>query len=130
MKALKSIFTIAFLFVITLSFAQPPGGGGGGGQRGGQQGPPPVPSTKQVKKMVTEIAEELTLTEEQETTVLKLYTEHFDTVRKKVSGNSRPNREEMESLEADFVKQVKELLSDEQKNKYTAYLKKQKSRRR
>lgn len=126
MKTIKSLLVLSILFVCTLVFAQSPGGG----QRGGQQGPPPIPNDKQIEKMVSDIADELTLSNEQETKVLSLYKEHFTQVKEKTSGNNRPNREEMKALKSAFEKKVKAELTKEQVNKYEAYLKKQRPQRR
>ena len=122
MKTVKSILVLAILLVSSISFAQPPGGGG---QQGGPQGPPPVPNTKQIKEMVSNLAKEISLSSEQETSVLKIYNTHFEKVKAKTSGNSRPKREEMVTLQTNFENEVKTLLSKEQISKYEAYLKKQ-----
>ncbi|MDA3928480.1 MAG: hypothetical protein PF541_05935 [Prolixibacteraceae bacterium] len=121
MKTTKLFLTTVFLFVVSIGFTQPPGGGG---QSGGEQGPPPVPNTKQIQKMVTQLANEIALTEEQETSVLKLYTAHFKTIKQKTSGNARPNREEMDALKSEFEKNVKALLTRDQQIKFDAYQKK------
>ena len=119
-------FRILVVSLILLSagslFAQPPGGGG---QQGGPQGPPPVPNTKQIKEMVSNLSKEISLSTEQESKVLKLYTDHFAEVKEKTSGNARPKREEMETMKSSFEKNVKSILSAEQITKYNAYLKKQ-----
>lgn len=120
------VFLLSFA-VSSVTFAQAPGGGSGGGMR---QGPPSVPTNKQIKKMVAEIAEEVTLTDEQEVMVLAKYQEHFAAVKKKISGSSRPERSEMEALDATFEKEVKELLTEKQVVKYEAYVKTQKKSQR
>ena len=126
MKTLKSILMMSLLFVTVFACGQPPGGGG---QRGGQQGPPPIPDEEQIEKMVGQIAKDVSLTEEQQTTVLQLYTWHFQAVKEKTSDNSRPDREEMEEMKADLEEQVKAVLSEEQVGKYDAYLERQKKGR-
>lgn len=122
MKTLRSILMMSLLFVTVFACGQPPGGGG---QRGGQQGPPPIPDEEQIEKMVGQISKDVSLSEEQETTILQLYTWHFQAVKEKTSGKSRPDREEMEKMKADLEEQVKAVLSEEQVEKYDAYLKKQ-----
>ena len=125
-RILANTFRILIVSVILLTagslFAQPPGGGG---QQGGPQGPPPVPNTKQIKEMVSNLSKEISLSTEQESKVLKLYTDHFAEVKEKTSGNARPKREEMETMKSSFEKNVKSILSTEQQTKYVAYLKKQ-----
>lgn len=128
MKAIKSLITITFILLISIGFAQPPNGGGR--QQSSEQGPPPVPNAKQISKMVKQLAKQISLTTEQEKSVLELYTTHFETVKQKTSGNSRPKREEMEVLKTNFENEVKQLLTLEQKRKYNAYLKNQHSRNR
>jgi hypothetical protein len=125
MKTIKSILVVSILFLGSISFAQPPGGG----QKGGQQGPPPIPTDKQIETMVSDLAENISLSEEQEVKVLEIYNEHFAEIKEKTSGNSRPKREEMEALDTAFEKQVKAELTKEQKKEYEAYLKEQASKR-
>lgn len=125
MKTIKSFLACSILLVSTSLFAQHPGGG----QRGGQPGPPPIPSNKQIEQMVTDLAGKLSLSADQKTKVLSLYKEHFKQVKEKTSGNSRPRREEMEALDATLAKNVKAVLTQNQKSKYEAYLKSQRKRR-
>lgn len=126
MKTLKSFLVCSILLVSASLFAQQPGGG----QRGGRQaGPPPVPNNQQIEKMVTNLASELSLSTNQKTKVLGFYKEHFKQVKKKISGNNRPKREEMEALDAALTKKVKAVLTDNQKIKYETYLKSQRKRR-
>lgn len=125
MNAFKSILSTTLILLSLSVFAQGPGGG----QRGGQQGPPPVPNAKQIKKMVADLATEINLTAEQETAVLRLYTEHFEDVKAMTSGSSRPDREKMEALKVNLEKSVKALLNADQNKVYESYLKKQDSQR-
>ncbi|MDD3321753.1 MAG: hypothetical protein PHS59_09960 [Paludibacter sp.] len=110
------IFTI---FSSSILYAQP-----GQGQ-GGQQGPPPIPNAKQVTALVNDLSKELTLSDTQKASVSKLYTAHFDELRKMTSDNAKPKREEMDALKTDLEKQVKAVLTKDQQKKYAAYLKKQ-----
>ena len=121
------LFTVLIftLFIGVVSCAQPPGGGKGGGQ----QGPPPIPDSKQIKTMVSDLAKDISLTDKQEASVLKLYTEHFEKVKAKTSGNAKPKREEMDALKNDLEKSVKALLTADQQKAYVAYLKKQNAQR-
>lgn len=102
--------------------AQPPGGGG-------QQGPPPIPNAKQIKKTVAKLSSQLSLSDEQETKVLALYTDHYDQV-KEATSKGRPDRSKMEALESTFEKNVKSELTKEQKLLYAEYLKKNTKQRR
>lgn len=120
MKSLKSILTLVAIIVSTSIFAQPPGGG--------KQGPPALPDAEEISKMVTEMSAEINLEEEQQESVLEVYTDHFEAVSEKLEAG-RPDRDEMEALDAKLEEDVKSLLSDDQIELYTAYLKTQKKDR-
>lgn len=79
--------------------------------------------------MVSDLADNLSLSEEQEVKILDLYKDHFKQVKEKTSGNSHPKREEMDALKLTFEKQVKDELTEEQISKYKVYLKKQTSQK-
>lgn len=121
MKTMKKITNITLVLCAMLisgtTFAQR------GGQGGGQQGPPPIPSSKEIKAMVSDLAEEISLNEDQETEILALYTAHFKEVKKKTS-SGRPDRDEMEALKNDFEDEVNAVLTDEQQKLFKAYQKK------
>lgn len=119
MKTIKTISLLSFLLISSMSFAQGPNNG----PRGGQQGPPPIPSEKQIKNMLNDLSDEISLSEDQETQVLDLYLAHFEEMEKKTSGNSRPERSEMETFETAFQNDVKALLSESQQTQYETYLK-------
>jgi len=120
MKKIKVVFVLVVFVFSGISYAQAQGGG----RQGGPKGPPPIPNTTQIKKMVKELSTELSLSDEQETKVSAVYTAHFDAVKAKTKVGA-PIREEMEKLKVDFEKEVKSLLTTEQKKLYIAYLKKQ-----
>lgn len=125
-KSIRSLVIFLSLCISSLTFAQGPGGGGPPGGGGGmQQGPPSAPTNKQIKKMVTKLSKEIGLSEKQEESVLETYQEHYEVVEEKLSESSRPERSEMEALELELQKEVKELLTDEQIVKYKTYLKEQ-----
>jgi argininosuccinate synthase len=92
-------------------------------QRGGQQGLPEIPNTKQIERMVSNLADEISLSKEQEANILELYTAHFKEVKEKTK-SGRPDRKEMELLRTDFEKGVKAVLTGEQHELYDAYQKK------
>lgn len=125
MKAIKLILVISILLAYSISIAQPQGGG----QRGKQQGPPPIPTNEKISQMVSDLVEELTLTSEQESKILEIYKEHFDIIKEKITGNSRPKREEMQALNTALKDKVETELTEEQISKYEAYLKEQTSQR-
>ncbi len=121
MKTMKSILAVTFLLLGSICFAQAPGGR--------QQGPPPIPNDKEITKMVNNLAEEVSLTDTQQASVLKLYQAHFKQVKELTSANARPRKEEMDDLKTNLDKEVKALLTKEQKSKFKAYLKKEESQR-
>lgn len=94
-----------------------------GQQRGGQQGAPQLPSTEQIENMVSDLADEILLSDEQETDVLELYKDHFEVVENKIK-SGRPDRNEMETLKENFENDVKDSLTKDQQKLYATYLKK------
>ncbi len=120
MKNIKTLLVITAILLSSIIYAQPPGGG----QQRGQQGPPPIPNEKQIKEMVSDLSKEISFTEEQEASVLKLYIKHYEDIKNKTSGNSKPKREEMETLKNTFEKEVKALLTEEQQKQFMEYQKK------
>lgn len=120
-EILKNIVAVTVITILTGNFAT--------AQPGGQQGPPPLPSDKQVEKMVENLDNELSLSDEQETQVSKLYFAHFDKVEAKMKSSQRVSREVMESLDKDLEKEVKAGLTKDQQKQYTAYLKEQEKQR-
>ena len=97
-------------------------------QQRGQQGPPPLPNDEQIEAMVDDLSKELSLTAEQEKKVSEKYFTHFEEVEKKMKAG-RPSREDMESMKIDFKNDVKTVLTDDQKDLYDSFLKKQKQQR-
>nr|WP_319481361.1 hypothetical protein [uncultured Draconibacterium sp.] len=124
---ISSVSIVIMLILIGTSsviFAQPPGGGGGG-----QQGPPPIPNSKQIKKMVANLADEISLSDDQETKILAIYQEHFAEV-KKATSSGRPDRSTMEALKSGMENKVKAVLNEEQQEQFTAYIKNHKKPQR
>lgn len=113
-----SLFAIAVIMLLSnkTAVAQPGGGGGG------QQGPPSLPSSSEIKTMVTELSTELELNESQSEEIYDLFVEHFEAIEDKMSAG-RPSRKEMESLESSFEKEVKALLTDEQQEEFEDFMK-------
>jgi len=119
-KWISSALLLCMILIAGTSYAQQ-GGSRGGGQGGGQR-PPKLPTTKEIKKMVSDMAEEISLNEEQEDEILDIYQAHFDEVEEKTK-SGRPNRNEMEALKTSFEKEVNTVLTEEQQELYSAYLK-------
>ncbi len=111
------VLLICAMLITANTFAQ------GGPQNGRQQGPPPVPNSKQIKEMVSDMAKEISLNEDQEAEMLGLYTTHFKEVKEKTK-SGRPDRKEMEALRTVFEKEVKAILTEEQQELYKDYQKK------
>lgn len=129
MKKINGLLIIVVFLLNSFIYAQPPRGEEQqGGQQGEQQqGPPPIPNAKQVVEMVEKLDKEIKLTDNQAAAVKRLYNEHFETVKSKISGNTRPKREDMEALKKDLEKKVNSILTVEQKKGYAAFLKKLKN---
>lgn len=124
MKKVKIYLGVIMILIGNIGFAQ----GQGGRQGGGQQGPPPIPNKKQIEKIVSDLSREISLTSEQEASVLKLYNNYFAEVKEKTSENDRPQREEMEALKSEFEAKVKALLTPEQQAKFVEYQRNNKPR--
>ena len=119
---------VVALAITTSACGQQRGGQNGGQQRGGQGGPPELPTAKEIKTMVSDISDEILLSDEQEEQVLELYTEHFEDVEDMTS-SGRPDRDEMEELKENFENDVKDILTEDQQEMYTTYLKKNNSKK-
>ncbi|SNR37938.1 hypothetical protein SAMN06265371_102111 [Lutibacter agarilyticus] len=127
MRKIWKLVVVA-LVITTSAFAQQRGQQGG--QRGGgKQAPPELPTSKEIKTMVSNLSGELLLSDEQEEQVLELYTLHFEEVENKTK-SGRPDRNEMEELKEDFENEVKAVLTEEQQELFTAYLKKNSKKRK
>ncbi len=122
-KTASLVMILCLTIISTSTYAQQRGGQG---ER--QQGPPPIPSTKQINKMVSDLADEISLTEQQEEQVLELYTNHFEEIESKTK-SGRPERDEMESFKRDFENDVRKVLSEDQQELYTSYMKNNRPKR-
>jgi len=118
---IKSITSITLLLcailVSSTTYAQQ------GQKNGGQKGPPPLPSSQQIEEMVSDMSKEISLSEDQESEVLEIYTAHFEEVEDKTK-SGKPDRKEMEALKTDLEKEVNALLTEEQQELYEDYQKK------
>ena len=93
-------------------------------RQGQEQGPPPIPNKTQIDKMVEDLSTELSLSDDQKTEILSLYTDHFAEVKSSMSSGQRPSREEMQSLKKEFEDQVKSQLNEEQQDLFDEFMKK------
>ncbi|WP_321373330.1 hypothetical protein [uncultured Draconibacterium sp.] len=114
------IIMLILMATSSVIFAQP---------SGRQQGPPPTPNSKQIKKMVAKLADEIQLNDKQETKVLAIYQDHFADV-KKATNSGRPDRSKMEKLKTQMETDIKAVLNEKQIEGYEAYLKKQEKQQR
>ncbi len=114
-KSLSLVALIIALVVSSSVMAQPQGNG--------QQRGPSVPNAKQITKMVTDLSKELSLNKDQETTITKLYTTHFEEI-KEATAKGRPDRTKMEALKTNFETKVKALLTEKQQKLFVEYQKK------
>ena len=122
---IKTAFMAIAVIISSYGFAQSPGGSGAK-----PDGPPPIPNQQQVEVMVDDLSNELSLTENQEDQVLDLFTAHFNEVRAKTSGNSKPDRDEMEAIRLSFEDDMKKVLTDEQFKDFQEYSKKKKHKQK
>jgi len=94
---------------------------------------PMVPDSTQIIKQVDELSSILSLTENKKDTVLNIHLSHFSKIRQliKESGNNHEStRSKMESLRKEFLDEMKSILSEEQYEKFEAFMKKHKPRSR
>lgn len=121
MKSIKIktlLVILATVFVgSTMVVAQPPQGRPQGAQQGQRQGPPAIPNSQQITEMVSELKTNLSLSDEQEVKIEKLYVDHFDIVSAKMK-QGRPERSEMEKLNTDLETNVKAELTKKQVKLY------------
>lgn len=90
-------------------------------QGGNRQGPPPVPDEAQIDNMITQLSEELSLSDVQEKQIAQLYYNHFADVSDMMESDRASDpamRQEMEKQKASFEKEVKSLLSSKQKKQF------------
>jgi hypothetical protein len=117
MKQIKTAAIVLFITIISASSAM--------AQQQRPTDPPTVPTDKQIEKMVTDLSSTLDLSKEQETDVRVLYKDHF----KQVKNSKTKGPQAMEKLKSQLEKNVKSLLTKEQKKKYNSYLSKQEKER-
>lgn len=83
--------------------------------------PPMLPDSAQIVKRVEHLAKDLSLTEQQKETILKLHFAHFKEVKSQKENHDAQRekmREEMEALKQKFEQEVESQLTDEQKAKF------------
>jgi len=86
-----------------------------------EQRPPMLPDSAQIVKRVEHLAKDLSLTEQQKETILKLHFAHFKEVKSQKENHDAQRekmREEMEALKQKFEQEVESQLTDEQKAKF------------
>lgn len=99
-KIIKIIVTATFL-VSAICFAQMGGSGG--------------PQPPNAEDMVANLAEKLSLTEDQQSAILELFTEQFEEMEElRESGDMESGREKMDELREEMDKKIKALLTEEQ----------------
>lgn len=111
-----------FIFIMLLNFgiyAQ---------QRGGGQRPPQMPDNSQIEKMVAEMSEQLSLTDNQAVELEALFKEHFSEMKSTMNSGNRPSRDEMDAMKSEFESKVKSILSDEQMAKFNEFMKENQNR--
>ena len=87
---------------------------------------PMLPDSTHIVQRVDEMAEALSLSDQQKTDILKLYFEHFGQVKEMHNVEKARHegmRQKHEALRAQFEDSISRLLSDEQKTEYEDFLK-------
>lgn len=79
-----------------------------------QKRPPKPPTQEQMTNKIDELAEKLSLTDEQKGQFTSLFTQHFDQMRSQMSSGERPDKETMDANKSAFDSQLRSLLSTEQ----------------
>jgi len=128
-RTMNNTMTTALIAVLLLFSgitvqAQQVGRQSGQRPQGREQHRPPVPDSTQVAKMVGELSTELALTEEQVPVFSKLVFKHFDELKALTANKTEPKREQMETLKKRFEKEVADMLTKDQNQKFKAYMKK------
>ena len=118
-KRIKTVILLALVLSMksALVLAQP---------REGHQDPPPVPDAIETNKMVTVLASELSLTQEQKDKLNTLFTAHFKVVKEKLYTEkiaTEKHHREMEKLRTDFESQINRILKPEQQKKFIEFQK-------
>lgn len=118
-KTAQLVILLLITFITSSAFAQQ------GEKRGNRpEGPPPIPNKEQVIKMVTDLANEINLSESQNEKILALFNAHFKEVKEKIDENERKQKE-METLKESFENDVKSILTENQQKAYDDFLRKQ-----
>jgi len=92
-----------------------------------KQGPPPIPDQKKVGEMLTELATDLVLNEEQTEKITTLFNAHFEELKAQLQKENIARElhgQTMDKLRKDFEDEVKAQLSDEQKELFDTHMKK------
>lgn len=118
MKKMVIIITMALIGTLC---AQPTGSK----PQMGQHQPPPIPDEAQIVKMVDELTQILSLSNEQTVKINKLYTDHFSQAKMKMEAEKNDHeqhRKEMDALREEFENDVKAVLNSAQIEKFEEHL--------
>jgi len=91
-------------------------------QQGQPPQQPPIPDESQIAQMVDELTQKLSLTDEQTSQILDLYSDHFVELKSNMEVG-QPQRSKMDKLRKKFEEQVKTILTDEQQDQFDEFLK-------
>lgn len=116
MKKLKLILILLVLVTGNALYAQ---------QQGSRQQGPKMPDSEEIVKMIEDLTSQLLLSDDQAEEVSTIFTQHFEEIETKMSGESRPDRDQMESLKAEFEKDIKSILNEDQIKNFEEYMKEQ-----
>ncbi len=88
----------------------------------GQPGSPPS-SEEMLKTTMAGLTKEVSLTDEEKSSVKEIFTEFYSEMDKMFKSGSRPDPSNMQTLESKRDKKVKEVLSEEKYKAYSEYMK-------
>ena len=111
----------AVLFISGAALAQPKGK------------PSKIPDSAEIENMVDKLAKHLSLTSDQKNEVLNLYKNHFEEViekREDIKELNENAKTEMSKHRQAFEGKVKNLLSDDQQEKFKEFLRNHESQRK
>lgn len=126
-KTITTIFTLMlFIFFVSNTLQARPARGGGQGKG------PRMPDSDQIEQMVDDLAEAILLSEQQQTDVLKLYTDHFDEMKTAMESGQKDHeamRQQHEEMREELETDIKALLTEEQQGQFDEFMKEQQQQR-
>lgn len=124
-KSILTLFAMLFVFLMSLTTQAQDHKK----QQGPPPPPPPIPDEEHFDKMMSDLTQTLSLTEEQAAKISELFEKHFKILKEKMEENKK-HQEEMEALKDDFEKEIKAVLNKDQKKQFEDFVKEKDKGRR